>query len=562
METYNFKLNFDYITLDSTLCEEMKSIIDSSSEVLIEAPQGVGKTTFIEKILGDECYVISPTRALANQINNHDKYQDLANTFMQGYEKIKNHSHEYRYIIFDECHYLVNYCSFAIGQVMEFYKIYTLCRQLHMKIIFISATTQNLYCLSDIFYNNIDCKIKIEADRQYVNKVYVYEDLSQDILSHVLLANHSDGYMQVVLCNDSSRIRKISSELKKKGLKVAAISSNDRNTEENKPIFRSLTHNRFIALDILLVTSWADVGINFINDNIRHIYYECGKSYERGSLISLMQWIARPRKCQPDLHMVKPILSSYDRELLCSAASKANIDEDILINDLIENGLNSKYYPYLVDIRMIRYKRMVDSMNEYKVDRSIGNDSKYFIHSGNHYEINDVLIKNEVHMMLDRLILQNMNNLERYFNYSKMIDVDYQKLGPLLVTNPQKQSICHLFDVMAKTGYESKTQEPIKKMISYITGYSCNHQLSNIINAVADELEIELQERKSHGSKFYCIKYADKYNPIDYYSGELASFLELEVDVDYDVYDGIALPYEVGYHLKDGYTAESIVNQC
>lgn len=144
MEVQAFKLVTNYITEDKELCLDMKSIIDASNQTLIVAPQGVGKTTFIKEVLGDECYVISPTRALANQINSHDKYQDLATTLMCGYDTIKENTEDYSYVVFDECHYLVNYCSFAYNQVEHFYKIYDLCKELGIKVIFLTATPQTL----------------------------------------------------------------------------------------------------------------------------------------------------------------------------------------------------------------------------------------------------------------------------------------------------------------------------------------------------------------------------------------------------------------------------------
>lgn len=559
MEVQTFKLVTNYITEDKELCIDMKSIIDASNQTLIVAPQGVGKTTFIKEVLGDECYVISPTRALANQINSHDKYQDLATTLMCGYDTIKENTEDYSYVVFDECHYLVNYCSFAYNQVEHFYKIYDLCKELDIKIIFMTATPQTLYCLEDIFYSEIDYKIEIQAHRQYVDKVYVYNELNQELLVHELLNYHRQDYMQVALINDTAKIVSISDKLKKEGLKVAAISSKNRNSDDNLSIFRNLTNNRYIDLDVLLVTSWADVGINFINKNISHIYYECGNSYERGSLTSLMQWIARPRHCKPDLHIVQPKLSKYDEEILESVVKDLNITESQIVTSLVDNGLQSEFIPLLTNKKMDRYQELADKMNQYQIDRAIGIENNHFIQIRNLFFVNKVMIQYEIHRMIDILVLQNIYNLNQYFEFSKIIKVKFYEIGSMLVTEENYRKIKHLLDIMAKTGQEIKSQKVIKDLISSYIGQKCNCQISRLVNSVSDEMDITLKARKSHGRRIYGIEYVEEYNPYDYYSGEIPSYLETEIECDYDIHDGVNVPYISGYHLKDGYSLEDII---
>lgn len=104
MEEIKLKLTKKYISDDFNVCQKVIHILKEKEKILLVAPQGTGKTTFFEKYATDSYFVVSPTRALANQIVNkhmddvYNYYQAISSTYISSYKYIENNIDTIEYV--------------------------------------------------------------------------------------------------------------------------------------------------------------------------------------------------------------------------------------------------------------------------------------------------------------------------------------------------------------------------------------------------------------------------------------------------------------------------------
>lgn len=569
MEEIKLKLTKKYISDDISVCQKVMHILEEKEKILLVAPQGTGKTTFFEKYATDSYFVVSPTRALANQIVNkhmddvYNYYQAISSTYISSYKYIENNIDTIEYVIFDECHYIVDYYSFAYSQVEALKKVYQLCKQHHLKMVFVTATPETLYCCQEVF-GNIDIKVTIETQTQYVKNVYVYNQLGEDIFD-LLIKNHKKGKFQIAMINDTKKIEKIAERLNSVGIKTKAISSKNRDSDENIEVFKAITENKELDLDILLLTSWADVGINFINKNITNIYYECGFDYSKGSITSLQQFIARPRNCLPNLYIGMPKITSQEEKFIKDMAKQLHITERSLIKKLNSRKYEGYVYHACLLEKIKSYQRLANDINFGRISKKIAYTKEPFLLCEyGVFMVNETSIKLELHKLIDKLFLQDVNKFSEFFSYNNILPERLMSIGTAKVTNKEYENLVYVFDGLAKTEYEFIGQTKLKELVAKIINMPYNGQIFKLVSSVTNDIPIELVMRKSDGKKIYCIRYIDDYNPYDIHSGKISDFLDVEyvIDEDVDVHDGVIMPYiaEINYYVANGFNPCQLIH--
>ena len=157
MKEINLTLREKHLLEDDEIRRIFVEEMNKNDSILLISPQGTGKTTLFDKVLGKNYYLVSPTRGLATQVNyNSDNsidefgdYRIVANTIISTLDSLKERVGETKYVVVDEVHKLVEYCGFAYEQIKAFEKLYDYCFEQRIKLIYTTGTDDALYCLQD-----------------------------------------------------------------------------------------------------------------------------------------------------------------------------------------------------------------------------------------------------------------------------------------------------------------------------------------------------------------------------------------------------------------------------
>lgn len=361
METIDYNLTERYISDDSELCEKINKLIQENQVILLVAPQGTGKSEYLKKIACKKM-MISPTVATAEQVEESSGFNKQRGKFestfkMEGKDRFGNpierdysstfssakgivsvdKVREFDMLIVDEVHKIVQYSDFAYDQVVSILKtIYAFIDE-DKKVILTTATPQLLICLSaESIYNKIDAELVIKSNKEYISECIVFDNLSRkNVLISLLRENATSHNFQIGLVNDKEKIKSIAKELNKCGISTLSVSGEEfRNNTDNKTVLvKQFQKADYGEYQVLLATSWIDVGLNFIGDNITALYCVFDDNYKTGDFTMIQQFIARTRNSKPKLYINNPQLSK---------------DEYYLINEYsLSNGLT--YFFNLAD---------------------------------------------------------------------------------------------------------------------------------------------------------------------------------------------------------------------
>ncbi|WKY47304.1 AAA family ATPase [Eubacteriaceae bacterium ES3] len=373
MEAIKYKLKSDYIMEDTELMELIKDTAEKHQVILLVAPQGTGKSYYFQNI-ETPSIIISPTRALTNQYFSasiKDKYGDtkaLPNTFFQSVEHIQENANDVDFLVIDEIHKAVQYSSFAYQQTDNIIKAFDEFKKSGKPIILTTATPDILKCLEGFpIYDDICARIEIITDKEYVKEVRVMEGYAESKVEDLIKEryNSDNDSMQVVLINNTKRVEKLAEKLNNTGIKSIGISSQNRDPcSDEERIFKELTKNNQIDYNVLIATSWVDVGINFVNENITDIYCMFDDEYRRGDFTLLWQFMARARNVKPVFYITRPVLTEYEEGLINNAASHFSLTNEDVKEEFMRmynDGIESKVYSYL-------YKHFCD-MAQYLIEQ-------------------------------------------------------------------------------------------------------------------------------------------------------------------------------------------------
>lgn len=362
LEQINYRLKAKYISDDIELTELIKDTAQKNKVILLVAPQGTGKSYLFQNTKIPHL-IIAPTRALTNQYfatilrDRYGRTKSIPNTFHQSEQEVKQCIDDVDLLVIDEIHKAVQYSSFAYQQTETLLKAFDAFNHSGKPIILTTATPDILTCLEGFsLYDEIGATIVVKNNREYIKEVRIMEKYSNNKVEDFIRERYrqNNNSMQVVLINDTAKVESLAKILSDEGIKSIGITSQNREQDsEQLNVFRQLTQNKEIDYNVLLATSWVDVGINFVNENITDIYCMYDNEYSRGDLTLIWQLMARARKCKPILYITKPVLTVREKWLIESAVLNLGLTNEEVIDELknkFDNGSNSKVYSYLYDL--------------------------------------------------------------------------------------------------------------------------------------------------------------------------------------------------------------------
>lgn len=357
---------------DPELKELIKETAEKHQVILLIAPQGTGKSYYFQNIKAPNS-IITPTRALTNQYFNvsvKDKYGrtiSLPNTFFQSVEHIQEHIDDTDFLVIDEIHKAVQYSSFAYQQTDSILKAFDSFCASGKPIILTTATPELLKCLKGYsIYDKIDAEIVISTNREYVKEVRIMDDYTESRLKSLVQEryNNNNDSMQILLVNDKNGVERLTKYFQGLSIKAIGITAKNRtNGSEEERVFKDLTQNKPIDYNVLIATSWIDVGINFVNKNITDIYCLFDNEYALGDYTLIWQLMARARNCKPVLYITKPELSIRQSTLINHTGSEMKRFNDDIEAALIKNlyrDVQNEEYTYIFDILCEVAKRGIE----------------------------------------------------------------------------------------------------------------------------------------------------------------------------------------------------------
>lgn len=353
MKEIRYHLKTDYISQDKELLQLINETVAEYKVTLLVAPQGTGKSYFFQKTTSKEPnIIISPTRALADQYyaNSRGRFDELlyySNTFVGSKKFTEINTDEIKYLIIDEIHKAVQYSSFAYSQTLSIMRSFEHFYRQGTPIILVTATPELLSCLEGYpIYDNIGAKIEITTDKKYIQELRIMDNYSDEKIKGLVEQNYrmDPESMQIVLINSTKSVEKVSKDLNDKGIKSIGITSkNRRDEEEIQNAFNQLTNNELLDYSVVLATSWLDVGINFLNENITDIYCIFDDIYSKGDFTLLWQFMARARKSKPKFYITEPRLSEREDRLIDLVADNLSMTKRDYLEALKESQLNTEY---------------------------------------------------------------------------------------------------------------------------------------------------------------------------------------------------------------------------
>lgn len=343
MKEIKYELIKDYISEDERLCKKLYKYIEENQITLLVAPQGIGKTVFVKSLMKRyTTLVAAPTISLAEQNEKDFRLEPSRgrswNTFSWSQitnlnEPIRNTSTTFAsasglllandldcfdLVVVDEIHKLVQYSTFSYSNVESIVETLNKAVNLNKKLLLITATPDLFYCLKGFnFKKQIDLKIYIHKDKKYFEKCVAMYNLNQErTLLKQIRENHRQNKFQIVLYNNRKGICNIEKKLKTHGINALSCTSKDFSENSHiRNIIKDMKNGNYHNYDVLLTTSWIDVGLNFVGKNINFMYCVFDQNYENGDFTIIRQFMARARNSNPILYIGIPQLTPNEEKL-------------------------------------------------------------------------------------------------------------------------------------------------------------------------------------------------------------------------------------------------------
>ena len=345
MRQIDLNLTSTHINEDKEVYTTLLQVIKKYDSVLITAPQGTGKTTFLKKL--KEQYniaILSPTISLARQTKRNLNISlsngigfttfNITDADRWGSPKTGNVSTTFsssagltnmnlldsiQIIVIDEIHKMIQYSTFAYSQVSYTLEIVDYALQQGIKVLFMTATPNLIPCLKQLpIKKSIEVFCKIHADRQYITKCLVLDELTNNtaLINKIKQNDKKDGF-QIVLLNHKDEIATIASKLNKMDIKSLAVSGQQfKEDSEIRNKVYNITRGIYEGYKVLLATSWIDCGLDFIGENISCLYCIFDNFYATGDFTIIQQFMARCRNSMPKLYIISPRLTENEKLLM------------------------------------------------------------------------------------------------------------------------------------------------------------------------------------------------------------------------------------------------------
>lgn len=343
MKEIELVLKEKYISENKEICKTITKVIQENQIVLLVAPQGTGKTMYLRNLMKQyKTLLTAPTLSLAEQNEKEfnlktargrteytfswckscifdDDIRNTSTTFSsaEGF-LLADFLDSFDLVVADEIHKLVQYSTFSFSNVVSIVKTLDRAVELGKKVLLITATPELVHCLKGFYFKKeIDTCIYIKKEMKYFSKCICMHNLDRhNVLLNHIRQNHRQGNFQIVLFNSSKGIADIANELNSNNIKAISCTSKDyRENKKMRSIIKNIKNGKYLGYDVLLTTSWIDVGLNFKGTNISHIYCIFDSFYRRGDFTIIRQFMARTRNSKPILYINHPCLTENEKRL-------------------------------------------------------------------------------------------------------------------------------------------------------------------------------------------------------------------------------------------------------
>lgn len=453
MKKVELNLTADYINEDKEVNKTILEIIENNDSILLVAPQGTGKTSFVDKLKSKyNIAILSPTVSLARQtkrnlnislangtgystfnITRSDRFNsplsgNVSTTFSSSTGLANMHIlDEMDMIVIDEIHKVVQYSTFAYSQVSNILKIIDYATQLRIKILYLTATPNLIPCLKHFnLKKSIQVICTIKTHKNYISKCIILSNLTSNtkLINKIKQNDSLDGF-QIALINNTNDIKQISKELNEVGIKTLSVNGKQfKNNHKTRDLISHFQKGIYNGYKVLLATSWIDCGLDFKGKNITNLYCIFDYSYNTGDFTVIRQFMARTRNSHPCLYINYPHLTDNEKIIF----ENYNVDQKRLFTDLekiakqnleyYRNGLINQiaikniYGIYLSANREYKFKYEYSSLTlNYQIHKLF---EKIKVHK-NKYNIAELLgIPQELLNFQDQSITEYLNNIKDF----------------------------------------------------------------------------------------------------------------------------------------------------
>jgi hypothetical protein len=265
---------------------QMKEALQGDETLLIEAPAGAGKTTFVEETLsGDNVLFLTPRLSLIK-----DSWDTVQRTL---YKSIKKDFKGCRVVVIDEIHAALAFDSTTNIRCLDWilHNVITDLNQPNIRLVMMSATLdQNVFnFVRDFNQNpvNVEKNCKIRIIDAFKSIKYRTEKVTVRLGSYnggwksctkVIEDKHVGGKCDVVFLNDKRTLTKICEYFRGKGLKVGIYYTPETDAETklhdvwDPDQYRNELLRETTDYDLICVTSKGELGNDCKFANLGKMY--------------------------------------------------------------------------------------------------------------------------------------------------------------------------------------------------------------------------------------------------------------------------------------------------
>lgn len=486
IEKITHKLTTKYISDDTELTTLIESHLKKHDTILLIAPQGTGKTTYIQG-LQEKDYIphvvgLFPTRMLKDQQKKTQSQKQFGieggfsntTTFCSGesyYEWMEREglSNPDNLIFIDEIHKIIQYSSFAYeSQTIPALSIIDEAKE--NPCILATATPDYLYqcCTEEPFYKSIDIIIEVEATKDYIKHLTLLDGYTNkdSQLKALIMENHQPENKQIVLLNSTKKCDAWAEEFRKDGIHAVSIHSKaDIQNPTTKHIYESITENGKLNCEILFATSWIDIGVSFKDENITNLYCILNDSWSDGDFTMIKQFMARARKSTPHLYITRPQLAYTEQQYLKDMRTHSETNGQFLPE--------TDFYKELKMDIIHTANIQAELINRHKVGRKASDSTIGCLELGDKYIANAMHCKYYLYTLYEKQQIEKFKNdditkgiLSDQFNIEvEQIDIQTYTPEPTGLTPEEEQAVVNYLEELYTT-QEKFTQDEFLETIS------------------------------------------------------------------------------------------------
>jgi hypothetical protein len=261
--------------------------------------------------------------------------------------------------------------------------------------------------------------------------------------------NNDNNSMQILLINDKEAVKRLTDYFNGLPTPINAIGITSQNRDsgsEEERVFKELTKNNPIDYNVLIATSWIDVGINFVNENVTDIYCLLDNEYVLGDCTLIWQIMARARNCNPVLYITKPQLSFRQKSLISFAGQALNADTDDIKSQLIKNmhtDQENEAYKCIFDICCQSAKSGIEGYEKGAVEKDVIDyiNGIYFEAENKRIALfSEIPIRYFLHRTIEKLDF-NFENISRQTNCKTIKNCILAEGDFVLCTNDEIENV-------------------------------------------------------------------------------------------------------------------------